>query len=259
MTTPGGLPAIAISLCYCSPLETGERLVEPIRRFGAPLVDLIRPRSYLKMIAQADAGAPAGRHYYEKASTLSGLGDEAIEALVEYATTCPSPHSQILIQHVHGAASRIGPTETAFALRGESYVICMLAAWDDSEAVRHIAWSRACWKALEPYATSGVYVNFLGEVREGRVRAAYGVNYERLVALKNTYDPTNFFALNQNIRPTMKEEEHVSNSERRSYPTGPESLAARHAALPRRRGVPPRSQDLEWHDRPAARPHRPLC
>lgn len=202
LTTPSGLPAIAISLCYCGALEEGERAVAPLRTFDMPLVDLIRPRSPLKMVTQADMGAPAGRHYYEKASTLSDLSDEAIEALVEYGATCTSPWSQVLIQHVHGAASRVGPTETAFAQRGESYVICIVAAWDGSEASQHMAWTRACWKALEPYARSGVYVNFLGQEGEGRVQAAYGVNYERLVALKNQYDPTNFFSLNQNIKPS---------------------------------------------------------
>jgi FAD/FMN-containing dehydrogenase len=207
LTTPAGLPAIALSVCYCGLLEEGERAVSPVRKFGVPLVDLIRPRSYLKMITQADAGAPAGRRYDEKASTLSDLSDEAIEALVEYGTACTSPYSQILIQHVHGAASRVGASETAFALRGKSYVICMVAAWDGGEADRHSAWTERCWKALEPFATSGVYVNFLGHEGEGRVRAAYGVNYERLVALKNRYDPSNFFALNQNIKPTLKEGE----------------------------------------------------
>ena len=123
--------------------------------------------------------------------------------MVEYGATCTSPWSQIVIQHVHGAASRVGPTETAFAQRDESYVICMVAAWDGGEASQHLAWTRACWKALEPFARSGVYVNFLGQEGEGRVRAAYGVNYERLVALKNTYDPSNFFHLNQNIKPTV--------------------------------------------------------
>ena len=147
LTTPSGLPAISISLCYCGPLEEGEHAVAPVRTFDVPLVDLIRPRSYLKMVTQADTGAPAGRHYYEKASTLSDLGDEAIEALVEYGATCTSPWSQILIQHVHGAASRVGPTETAFAQRGESYVICMVAAWDGGEASQHMAWTRTCWKA----------------------------------------------------------------------------------------------------------------
>jgi FAD/FMN-containing dehydrogenase len=202
-TTPDGLPAVAISLCYCGPLKDGERAVAPVRRFAAPLVDLIRPRSYLKLITQADAGAPNGRHYYEKASTLKHLSDEAIETLADYGAACTSPSSLILIQHVHGAASRVSPTATAFALREESYVISMLAAWNGGEAARHSAWARACWRALTPFASSGVYVNFLGNEGEERVRAAYGVNYERLVALKNTYDPTNFFARNQNIRPTV--------------------------------------------------------
>jgi hypothetical protein len=205
MTTPDGLPAIAINLCFCGSLDAGERLVEPVRKFGSPLVDLIRPKSYLKVLLQADAGAPGGRHYYEKARTLKHLSDEAIETIADYGAACTSPFSLVLIQHVHGAASRVSPTETAFALREESYVISMVAAWDGGEAERHIAWARACWRALLPFATSGVYVNFLGSEGEERVRAAYGVNYERLVALKNTYDPTNFFSLNQNIRPTVKE------------------------------------------------------
>jgi FAD/FMN-containing dehydrogenase len=207
MTTPGGLPVIAINLCYCGPLEVGERCVEPVRKIGGQLVDLIRPRSYLKLISLADAGAPAGRHYYEKARTLKCLSDEAIETIATYGAARTSPSSLVLIQHVHGAASRVGSTEAAFALRGDSYVICMVAAWDGGEADRHSAWTRASWKALGPFGSLGVYVNFLDNEGEGRVRAAYGGNYERLVALKNRYDPTNFFALNQNITPTLKEGE----------------------------------------------------
>jgi FAD/FMN-containing dehydrogenase len=210
MTTRSGVPAIAISLCFCGPIEEGERAVAPLRRFGTPLADLVRPRSSLNMITQADQGAPAGRFYYEKASTLSDLSDEAIDALVVYGSACSSPWSQILIQHVHGAATRVDPTETAFVLRAKSYVICMLAAWDDGEAQRHRAWTHACWRAIEPFGNSGVYVNFLGNEGEGRVRASYGVNYERLVTLKNRYDPANFFAFNQNIKPTIQRENHTS-------------------------------------------------
>ena len=138
------------------------------------------------------------------------LSDEAIEALVAYGSACTSPWSQVLIQHVHGAASRVRPAETAFALRKESYVISIVAAWNNSEVIQtdqHRGWVRACWRAIEPFASSGVYVNFLGNEGEGRVRAAYGCNYERLVALKNKYDPHNFFARNQNIKPTIGEAE----------------------------------------------------
>ena len=205
MTTPDGVPAIAINLCFCGAPGEGERLVEQLRKFGAPLLDSIRPKSYLKLITQADAGAPQGRHYYEKARTLKELSDEAIETIADAGAACTSPSSLILIQHVHGEASRVSPTATAFALREESYVISVLAAWDGGEAQQHIAWARACCKALSPYARSGVYVNFLGNEGEERVRAAYGANYERLVALKNRYDPTNFLSLNQNIRPTRRE------------------------------------------------------
>ncbi len=208
MTTPDGLPAVAINLCYCGPLQKGERLVEPVRTFGSPLVDLIRPKSYLGVIARADAGVPAGRHYYERALTFTRLSDEAIDTIVDYGAASTSPYSIVLIQHVHGAASRLSPTATAFALREESYVMSVVAAWDESEtsqADRHIAWARALWEALEPDARLGVYANFLGNEGEGRVRASYGINYERLVALKNRYDPTNFFSLNQNIKPSTKE------------------------------------------------------
>jgi len=200
-TASTGLSTISINLCYCGSLEEGERAVSPVRKFDTPLVDLIGPKSYLKMISLADAGAPNGRCYYEKACTLNNLSDEAIERIADLDARCTSPFSQVLIQHFHGAASRVDPTETAFALRDESYIMSIVAAWDGGAAGRHIDWARAYWRAMEPFASSGVYVNFLDDEGEGRVRAAYGVNYERLVALKNRYDPNNFFALNQNIKP----------------------------------------------------------
>ncbi|HEY6407057.1 MAG TPA: FAD-dependent oxidoreductase [Ktedonobacteraceae bacterium] len=204
MTTPSGHPVIAINLCYCGPLDAGEQAVLPVRKFGVPLVDLICPKSYLKVVTSADAGAPYGRNYYQKASTLSQLSDEAIDTIVDHSAVCTSPFSQILIQHVHGAASRVSPSETAFALREESYVISIIAAWEDDQSDLHQEWTRASWTAMQPFSSERVYVNFLDDEREGRVQTAYGVNYDRLVALKNTYDPTNFFSLNQNIRPTVK-------------------------------------------------------
>ncbi len=204
MKTRDGLPVIAINLCYYGDLEEGQRIVEPLRKFGSPLADLIRPKSYFKVISLADAGAPAGRSYYEKASTLKQLSDEVIDTIIHYGTTSTSPFSQVLLQHVHGAVSRVPPAETAFALRDEHYSLSILAAWEQGEANAHIAWTHAFWLALEPFASSGVYVNFLGDEGEARLRASYGANYERLVALKNKYDPSNFFHVNQNIKPTVK-------------------------------------------------------
>jgi len=134
VTTPEGLPAIAIALCYCGPLEEGERLVEPVRKFGSPLADLIGPMAYCNLNSMVDAAFPAGRCCYEKASRLKELSDEAIETIADYGAAFTSPFSRVVIQHIHGAASRVGPTETAFVQREESYVMDIIALWDKGEA-----------------------------------------------------------------------------------------------------------------------------
>jgi FAD/FMN-containing dehydrogenase len=204
-TMPDGLPVIMIALCYCGPLEEGERLIAPVRKFGPPVADLIRPMSYLDLTTMIDATSPAGRHYYEKSSSLKELSDEAIDRIADYGLTVTSPFTLVLIQHVHGAVCRIAPTDTAVStLRAESSVITIMSMWEHDDPQRHIEWTRAFWTALQPFATSGVYINYLaGDEKEERVRASYGVNYERLVALKNTYDPNNLFRMNQNVKPTL--------------------------------------------------------
>lgn len=206
-TTPDGHPAAALVLCYCGPLEEGERLIAPIRAFGSPLADLIRPMSYLELISILDAFVPRGRHYYSKARSLKHLSDEALQTIIDYGAVCPSPLRQIVLQHLHGATSRVDPTETAFALRNDHYSLQIMTEWDEDtagQADTYIGWTRALWKATESFATKGVYINFLGgnEDGEARVQDSYDVNYERLVRVKNTYDPTNFFRINQNIKPT---------------------------------------------------------
>ena len=188
LTTPDGVPALVITLCFCGALEEGERLVQPFCRFGAPRASLIRPIPYLTLLTRADAGAPAGRCYYQKARTLKHLSDGALEVLATYGTCRTSPFSCLLIQQIHGAASRVDPAQTAFALREEAYVVSIVAAWEGGPAERHMAWTDGCWRALEPDARPGVYVNFLGEEGEEQVRAAYRGNYQRLQALKQRYD-----------------------------------------------------------------------
>ena len=203
VTTPDGHPAIGIALCYCGSLDEGERVVEPVRTFGPPLADLIRPMSYLEAISMLDAASPAGHHYYFKTCTVKELSDEAISTIAEYGAARTSPWTVVLIEHLHGAASRVAPAEAAFAQRGESYIVGIFAGWTEGEASTHIQWAVSFWKAMQPLAT-GAYVNYLGLEGEERVRAAYGANYERLVALKSKYDPSNFFHLNQNIKPTVR-------------------------------------------------------
>jgi FAD/FMN-containing dehydrogenase len=200
-----GSPVIVINLCYCGPLSEAERLVEPLKNFGSPLVDLVHVRPYYQTISH-DTGAPDGRHYYEKAYSFQELSDEVIDIVAEYSTSRTSSHSQVLIQHVHGAVSRVSQSATAFALRDVPYVMNIVAAWNAHEsnlAEQHMQWASKLQTALEPFAESGVYSNFLGDEGDEQIRSSYGTNYERLVALKNRYDPTNFFQLNQNIKPTF--------------------------------------------------------
>ncbi len=203
VTTPDGVPAAEITLCYTGSLDEGERHLEVLRKVGSPISDMLHPKPYLKTVSMLRA-APDGRCYYERSSTLEELSDEAIDLMVEYGRARTSPFSQVLIQHLHGAASRVHPTGTAFAQRQESYILGIFAAWTDDEAQKHIEWTRAFWTATRRFGSLGVYVNFLSDEGEERIRASYGVNYERLVALKKRYDPTNFFHLNQNIQPTVK-------------------------------------------------------
>ena len=205
VTTSRGLPVVAISLCYCGPLSEGERLVEPLRKFGQPVADLIHVRPYQQAIS-SNAGAPEGRYYYERASSFNYLSDEVIDLVAEYGAARTSPYSQVLVQHIHGAASRVSPVATAFALRDVPYVMNMVAEWnagETSNTERHMEWVRTFQASIQPFAAKGVYSNFLGDEGQEHVRASYGMNYEQLVALKNRYDPTNFFRFNQNIEPTV--------------------------------------------------------
>jgi FAD/FMN-containing dehydrogenase len=188
-----GMPVVAIAACWCGPIEAGERALEPLRSFGPPLVDGIGLKPYLEHQTMFDAAQPAGRCNYWKTSYLNGLGDAAIDAIVESAAGTTSPHSLLALYQLGGAA-RLG--EAAFCLN-------IAATWTErAEDERHIAWARQAWSALQPHSIEGAYLNFLGDEGRAGARSAYREGYERLLALKNTYDPGNFFRLNQNIEPT---------------------------------------------------------
>jgi FAD/FMN-containing dehydrogenase len=203
-TIPNIGPAIAITVCYSGDdLEAGERALAPLRKFGPPLVDLIRPMEYTELIAMLDPTAPDGRNYYDTAYTLKQPGDDALEAIIACAEQKTSPFSAIILHHVNGAATRVAPEATAFALREPHYAIVNVAAWETGPAEPHIAWAQASLARMQPYASRGLYVNFMGQEGEAALRDSYRANYERLVALKNKYDPANFFRFNQNIKPSV--------------------------------------------------------
>jgi hypothetical protein len=151
-----------------------------------------------------DATQPPGRHYYWKSEHLPGIEETAVGTIVEHVRRITSPHSAVFLFHLGGAIGRHREDETATGNRDVEFVLNVAASWDLRPAEAHVEWVRSLWQELRRYSTGEVYVNFLTE-EEGvdRVRAAYGVEkYERLVELKNKYDPTNLFRVNQNIKPT---------------------------------------------------------
>ncbi len=201
VTPPGGETVVALICCYCGPLGEGEEAVRPFKSLGTPVHDALGPLPFVAQQQIFDAGFPTGSNYYAKAASLGDLTDEAIEILIEYAATMPSPLSGMVIQTVFGAASRVAPDATAFRPRAFPYAPIIVSQWlDPAQTAENVAWARDCWGALQPFA-GGVYVNDLGENDEDRVPAAYGANYQRLAALKKKYDPDNFFRLNPNIKP----------------------------------------------------------
>ncbi len=198
-----GQPVVVIGACYAGSVEEGERVVAPLRRCGKPLVDLIRPTPYVSHQGFFDATAPHGLGYYWKSEYVPSLSDALIDTLAERAWSAPTPESYTIIFHLGGAISRRDSEGSAFEDRRAAHAVNIDAVWSEpARASACIAWTRELWEAVRPFSTGRVYVNFLGDEGQDRVRAAYGeAKYERLRALKRKHDPTNFFRMNQNIRP----------------------------------------------------------
>src|SRR5215813_6516574 len=207
LTSPDGVPVVAIGVCYNGDLAAGERVLRPLRAFGPPLADEIRPTAYCQVQTLFDAAFVRGQRYYFKSNFMQRISDGAIDTLVERFPTIPSPLSLVYFQQLGKAANRVGATATAFSHRDALCDWGCDAVWLDPAADGvHIEWTRALAEAMRPFTMGSDYAPHIGlETDEGaeRIKAAYGANYERLVALKNTYDPTNLFRHNQNIKPTV--------------------------------------------------------
>jgi FAD/FMN-containing dehydrogenase len=197
-----GTLVVALAVCYAGDLAEGERVLRPLRSFGRPLADLIAPTPYTALQRMSDEGYPAGLRNYWKSSYVDDLSDAAVATVAEHAEGMPSPRSAFYFEHLGGAIAR--PAEpTAFGHRDATFDLAILAIWEDPEETDlHISWTRRFWEAMQPHARPGVYVNNLGEEGHDRVRTAYEPQtYERLVRLKERYDPENVFRCNQNIAP----------------------------------------------------------
>jgi FAD/FMN-containing dehydrogenase len=198
-----GKPVVMVICCWVGDIEEGERFIKPLREFGSPVADVCTPKPYLTHQAMLDPSFVPGRWYYMRSCDVDELTDEVIDVTAEHSLKIDSPLTSFPIWQMGGAVSQVGDDETSFNGRhaGFTYNITSCTeASDGFDAERE--WVRNFWSALEPWHTT-VYVNFLMDEGEDRIRQAYGTEkYDRLKALKRKYDPDNFFRINQNIPPS---------------------------------------------------------
>ncbi|MEA2178393.1 MAG: hypothetical protein QOG77_1690 [Solirubrobacteraceae bacterium] len=198
-----GLPLAALVVCHAGPRERAERELEPLLSFGRPLVTEIGPMPYPAVNAMLDGGFPRGALNYWKSTFVRGVGDGLIETMVERFASCPSPMSAILLEHFHGAVTRVAPEATAVPHRAPGYNLLIPSVWTDPATTdANIAWTRETYAALEPERAEGRWLNYYGDDEDpSELDAAYGVNRARLADVKRRYDPDNVFHHNQNIVP----------------------------------------------------------
>lgn len=198
-----GEPAVNLVTAYSGDIDSGEEALQPLREFGEPLLDGVRPQPYTELQQAFDDGVPKGERWYSKAQYLNGLPDDVIDTLVDYTEDLPGPMTMVYLEPMGGAVERVEPSATAFPHRDADYSVHILPGWSDPERDDDIiGWAKEFHDELAPYSTDGVYVNLLSRDDHHRVRAAYGDNYDRLVEIKNQWDPYNLFSSNQNIDPT---------------------------------------------------------
>jgi FAD/FMN-containing dehydrogenase len=201
-----GKLAAGLIVFYAGSPEEGEEWVRPLKEFGPPEVDLVEPMPYTVVQTLLDPANPPGRNNYWKAEHLDELSDEAIDTMVVHAAKIGSPFTILVILPMGGAISDVEEDETAIGGRDAACGVHAISMWENpAESETHIAWAREFMQAMEPFAIPGISLNFTSDQTEDKVKASFGSEkYERLVALKNKYDPTNLFRLNQNIKPTAQ-------------------------------------------------------
>jgi hypothetical protein len=159
---------------------------------------------YVQRQKLLDALGEHGIHRYWKSGYVPQLSDDFIDLVVDRARTIPSPLTLIPMFYLHGAYSHIEPAITAFGFRENQWDFDIISQWTNpAEQALHVQWTREFWKDAVPF-TRGVYVNHLSDDEPERLTAAYGPNYERLIAVKGAYDPQNVFRMNHNIQPHLR-------------------------------------------------------
>jgi hypothetical protein len=198
-----GNKIIALPLCHAGEdPQQAEADIKGLRDFGPPVLDAVEVMPYPVVNTLLDGGFPKGALNYWKSAFLTDLSDDVIAIVLDAYAQVPSPMSAIIIEHLHGQASRVAPTATAYPWRDTGYSVLVIAQWaDPADTHTNVAWAQGLMQQLRPHLSEHRYVNYMSADDAGFVREAYGPNYDRLVELKRRYDPTNVFRLNQNIDP----------------------------------------------------------
>ena len=197
-----GATVLDLVVTYAGDPSTGEEVLRPLRAFGDPILDAVRPQPYTALQQTFDEGVPPGQRWYSKAHYLDALPDAALDTVVEHVDPLPGPFSMVYFEPMGGAIGRVDPSATAFPHREAAYGFHILTGWSDPDQDAEIMdWTRDVHAAMTPYANGGVYVNLLGSDEAPRVASAYGPNHGRLARLKAQYDPNNLFRENHNVEP----------------------------------------------------------
>jgi FAD/FMN-containing dehydrogenase len=196
-----GQDVVLIAACWAGDVEAGQRALAPLKSYGPPLADVITAKPFTLHQTFFDATVPRGWGYYWKSTYTTEWSDQAIDTLVGNAWRKQSDKSYTIVFQMGGEVAAKSEDEMAFTGRDAAFAVNINAAWTASDPAVDVEWTRDFWRALEPFSTGGVYVNFLSEEGEERVRAAYGGKWERLSSQKRLYDPDNVFRVNQNITP----------------------------------------------------------
>jgi FAD/FMN-containing dehydrogenase len=201
---PDGTPLTAVIACYCGEMSEGERALHPLRAFGAPLLDAIQPIFFPAMQSLLGPSFPDGNQNYWKSSLAQNLTDDAISVIVDHASRMASPLSAVVLEYYGGAAGRVPRDATAYPHRDLAWDMLFIAQWTDpAQTTAQREWARSGEEMLRPFSANAHLLSALDIESEEIIHTAFGPNLPRLSAVKKKYDPTNFFRVNQNIRPEL--------------------------------------------------------
>jgi FAD/FMN-containing dehydrogenase len=195
ISSPDGALMAFVNPTWAGDLGDGQRWVQRIERLGTPIASMVAPMPYAEPLRRGDElFAADGRRYAIRTRSLAALTADAVSACVAAGEARTSALSAISIHHFHGAATRVGVTDTAFGIRREHFMVELIASWPSGDGVRHRAWADAAAERLRPHALPGGYPNLLGPDHHEQIVHAYGPNADRLLAVKASLDPDNAFS-----------------------------------------------------------------